>query len=349
MKEIQKYEELLKSNSKLVKLISKDLKQLKIDHNSSRRTVLGQKTITKIKNTEKTLDVVQEISIIKQEAVLLFDNENRIKALFPDAFKSGIKRELLNNNIKFAIQSDEDILIITEKKYHIINVNNLLKGGRFSSLSDFISDFEGNVVAVMELDKTKDLFIVTDDNRAKRISLDIMLKVKNNSLVENVNIIGAVLCIDDNNILISTKKSSVRKVSAKLLSTKEHSSFRKVRGNTIYKPDKGDEIIAVDLISSNESVVTVTENGFVKKTTEDKYTLRQTLAGKGMLLAGINIDTGDIVLSKPMKEGNYLSILTDKNKRYCLSFDQVHEKNRSSKGKQIIEKNEIIKFTTVVS
>lgn len=96
----------------------------------------------------------------------------------------------------------------------------------------------------------------------------------------------------------------------------------------------GEEITDESLIPNNDVVVSITNNGYIKRTPVEEYRL-QGRGGKGIIAAETHEEdfVKDVIVTK---NHNYLLIFTDKGKVHWLKVYQIPEANRYAVGRSIV-------------
>lgn len=98
--------------------------------------------------------------------------------------------------------------------------------------------------------------------------------------------------------------------------------------------ESSEEITDESLIPNNEVVVSITNNGYIKRTPIEEYRL-QGRGGKGIIAAETHEEdfVKDVIVTK---NHNYLLVFTDKGKVHWLRVYQIPEANRYAVGRSIV-------------
>ena len=103
--------------------------------------------------------------------------------------------------------------------------------------------------------------------------------------------------------------------------------------------DKGEVVVDMALVKAGCEVLTITENGYGKRTDLSEYTL-QGRAGKGVKVGVLNEKTGNVVNLKLVDpENDDIIIVTNKGTIMRVKVDQISKMGRNTQG-VIIKKNE---------
>lgn len=95
---------------------------------------------------------------------------------------------------------------------------------------------------------------------------------------------------------------------------------------------RGDSIVSALLIKDEEgSILTVTENGYGKRTRIDEYPL-QARSGKGVINIRCNAKTGAVVSVLPVTEGEELMAITSSGVVIRMPLDTIALYGRATQG-----------------
>ena len=102
---------------------------------------------------------------------------------------------------------------------------------------------------------------------------------------------------------------------------------------------QGEVVVDMTLVKEGYDVLTITENGFGKRSDLSEYTL-QGRNGKGVKVGVLNDKTGNVVNVKLVDpENDDIIIITDKGVVMRVKVDQISKMGRNTQG-VIIKKNE---------
>ncbi len=366
---INKYKKIISSKKELLKVISEELKDIKEKYSVPRRTkiidaVLNyniEETIQKqsilitvtlqgyIKrgslNNVKTQkrggkgktgittrnedSVVQTLSVNTHTSVLFFSTEGlvyRIKAWkIPEGSSASKGKSLFNILPLKNHQSISSIMPFPDedpelKNYHIVFATSQGKI-RKNSLEDFSSI-----------------------NSAGKIAM----KLDNND-----KIVGVKICKDDQDIILSTKLGKCIRFESKKLRVFKGRSSKGIKG-IVLAPN--DEIVSLSIINNDKNhkngkktkddkselkakqkfILSITENGFGKKTPHTDYRLTNR-GGKGIIGIINSPRNGNISSSFPVFEGDEILISTNKGRVIRVAVKEIRTAGRNTQGVRIIK------------
>ena len=102
------------------------------------------------------------------------------------------------------------------------------------------------------------------------------------------------------------------------------------------KLDDGDYIVDMAIIREGCKVITISENGFGKRTDPSEFRI-QSRAGKGIKAGNFNEKTGLLVNMKLVGEDDDIIIIADNGTMIRIRADQVSEIGRNTRGVTIMK------------
>ena len=107
-------------------------------------------------------------------------------------------------------------------------------------------------------------------------------------------------------------------------------------------------VVGAEIVTDNEEVLVVTENGYGKKTPIDEY--RRTHRGsKGVKTLNITEKNGNIVSLKTVSGNEDLIIITDVGMTIRISVEQISTLSRNTQGVRLITLKNNQKVSTIAS
>jgi DNA gyrase subunit A len=109
---------------------------------------------------------------------------------------------------------------------------------------------------------------------------------------------------------------------------------RGVRGVALRK---GDEVVAMEALSSDEEyILSVAENGIGKRTPVADYR-RQSRGGKGIINLKVSPKTGPVIGAKHVSEQDGLMLITQEGKIIRINVEGVRKSGRSTMGVKLMD------------
>ncbi len=99
--------------------------------------------------------------------------------------------------------------------------------------------------------------------------------------------------------------------------------------------DEGDYVIDMTVIRQGDTIITVTSNGYGKRSSIDEYRL-QSRAGKGIKAGTFNEKTGYLVGIKPVSEGQDVMMISDSGIAIRTQVDEISLISRDTQGVKVM-------------
>jgi DNA gyrase subunit A len=100
-----------------------------------------------------------------------------------------------------------------------------------------------------------------------------------------------------------------------------------------------DEVVGMEAIKEGATILTVTENGYGKRTKTEEYR-RQSRGGKGILTIKASERNGPVVYSYQVAETDQLMIITEHGKIIRLRVGDISVIGRNTQGVKLIDLGE---------
>ena len=101
----------------------------------------------------------------------------------------------------------------------------------------------------------------------------------------------------------------------------------------------GDVVEGVEVVHEDAKLLTVTENGYGKRTAFDEYRV-QRRGGKGLIANVLTAKTGDLVTALSVHGDDAIMIVTKKGTMIRMPVDGVRITGRSAQGVKLIDLDE---------
>jgi DNA gyrase subunit A len=108
---------------------------------------------------------------------------------------------------------------------------------------------------------------------------------------------------------------------------------RGVKGITL---GKDDFLVSMDIIAPGAAILSVTENGFGKRSPIEEYPL-QSRGGKGVITIKTTPRNGNLVGTQQITEQDDVMLITDKGKIIRLRGEEISVIGRNTQGVKLIE------------
>ncbi|RXZ70169.1 DNA gyrase subunit A [Fusobacterium necrophorum] len=302
---IVELQDILSHDSKIYDIMKKELLELKEVYGDSRRTHIE----------EERMEILPEDLIKDEEMIITCTNKGYIKRIEANKYKSqnrgGKGVSGLNtidddvvDNILTASNLDT-LMIFTDKgKVYNIKVYQLPELSR-QSRGRLISNIlrigeEEKIRAIIKtriFDKEKELIFVTKQGIVKKTSLEEFKNINTGGLIaikfkeEDDLIYVGLVEASDNEVFIATRRG----FAVRFPNDNVRPTGRNTMGVKGIELREKDEVVSALLIKEKEmDILTITENGYGKRTKLDEYPSHHR-GGKGVINLRCNEKTGDIV------------------------------------------------------
>jgi DNA gyrase subunit A len=197
--------------------------------------------------------------------------------------------------------------------------------------------------------KDKYLLMCTRNGTIKKIALDKFASPRKGGIIaiklREGDILTEVKAIEENlEVIIATKKGMAIRFKESEVRAVGRSSIG-VSGISL---DKGDEVIGMEVFSPDDIFLSVSENGYGKRTEVRKYRL-QKRAGRGVINMQTAERNGNIVGIKKADAGEEVMIITQNGIMIRFKVDKVSIIGRNTLGVRLVRLDEGDKVAAVAS
>ncbi|MDB9742420.1 DNA gyrase subunit A [Candidatus Pelagibacter sp.] len=357
--QIKGYKKIINSKKELLNVISEELKTIKEKFAVPRRT----------KIIDAVLNYDIEETIQKEEVIITVTLQGYIKR----GALSSVKQQKRGGKGKSGITTrDEDSVVqtlsvntrtsvlffSTEGLVYKIKAWKIPEG---STISKGKSLF--NILPLKNHQSISSIMPFPDDESDMK-NLQIVFatakgKVRKNSLEDfssinsagkiaikldpNDKIVGVEICKDDQDVMLSTKNGKCIRFESKKLRIFKGRSSKGIKGIEL---SPNDEIVSLSITNKEKTkkdskseerfVLSITENGYGKKTLNNEYRVTNR-GGKGIIGIINSPRNGSICSSFPVIEGDDVMISTNKGRVIRVAVKEIRTAGRNTQGVRIIK------------
>ncbi|MDL2292953.1 DNA gyrase subunit A, partial [Acholeplasma sp. OttesenSCG-928-E16] len=350
--------DIINSDERKESIVKEELLEIKDKYADERRSEI---------NLSEDLDIEDEELIPVEDVIVTVTNNGYIKRMNVDQYKSqhrggvgfaGIKMHEDDFVEHIQLTSTHDFhLFFTDKGrvfkikgYKIpigsrqskgIPIVNLLKLQDNEKLASFtsIKDFD---------DENSHLFFVTKNGVVKKTDVSDYKNIRTNGIIaltlrEDDELISVSLTDGKREIIIGgSHGKAIRFNEADVRSMGRTATG--VRGMNL---PEGEKVVGAAIVLSEEQeILVVTENGFGKRTNVDEYRL-QTRGGKGVKTLNVTEKNGRLTALKTVNNDEDLIVITDKGVVIRTSVEGISQTKRATQGVRIIKLKQDQKVSTV--
>src|SRR5438477_8086714 len=181
------------------------------------------------------------------------------------------------------------------------------------------------------------IVFVTRNGLVKRTALSAFSRprpsgLKALSIEENDSLVSVMLARGDEDIAIGTADGMAIRFEQKEARPMGRTAYG-VRGITL---EAGDHVVGAELVRSGSTLLTVTENGYGKRTTIDEYR-RTHRGGKGIIDIKTTDRNGKVVAMRQVTDADEVMIVTNKGMIIRTRVAEVSLIGRNTQGVRLID------------
>ena len=211
----------------------------------------------------------------------------------------------------------------------IVNLLNLEPGEKVSAF-----------LSVREFQEGRFVVFATKKGLIKKTELMSYANPRSNgiraiALEDRDEVIGVRLTDGQQEIILSTADGQ----SIRFKEEQVRSTGRGTYGVVGMRLDEGDTLVSMEILSLGAAILTVSENGFGKRTEMDEYRL-QSRGGKGIITMKTTDKTGRVVGVQQVTEDDQLMLVTNKGKIIRLRIKDIRVIGRNTQGVHLIDLEE---------
>ncbi len=356
---IKGYKKIINSKKELLKVISEELKTIKEKFAVPRRT----------KIIDAVLNYDIEETIQKEEVIITVTLQGYIKR----GALSSVKQQKRGGKGKSGITTrDEDSVVqtlsvntrtsvlffsteglvykikawkipegsTTSKGKSLFNILPLKNHQSISSIMPFPDD-DGDM-------KNLQIVFATAKGKVRKNSLEDFSSINSAGKIAikldpNDKIVGVEICKDDQDVMLSTKNGKCIRFESKKLRIFKGRSSKGIKGIEL---SPNDEIVSLSIANKEKTkkdskseerfVLSITENGYGKKTLNNEYRVTNR-GGKGIIGIINSPRNGSICSSFPVIEGDDVMISTNKGRVIRVAVKEIRTAGRNTQGVRIIK------------
>jgi len=345
---IKELKEVLDDNNKIYEIMKKELLELKEKYNDKRRT----------KIEEERMEILPEDLIKDEEIIITYTNKGYVKRIEASKYKAqrrGGKGVSALNTIeddyaeKITSASTLDTIMVFTDKGKVYNIRayeipDLSKQSRGRLLSNIIKLSEGekvrDTIVIKEFFSEKEVVFITKNGLIKKTSLGEFKNINNSGLIaiktredDDIIFVGLIEDINKEEILIATRDG----YCTRFLTDTIRATGRSTQGVKAITLREGDAVVSAMLIKNPETdILTITENGYGKRTSLDEYP-QYNRGGKGVINLKASEKTGKVVSVLEVNEDDELMCITSNGIVIRTSIDEISRIGRATQGVRIMK------------
>jgi len=347
---IKELKDILGDEKLILKLIKKDVSELKKTYGDERRS----RVISRIAEfAEKDL-------VKKEEVIISITDKGYIKRMPYQAYreqkrggKGVIGADLSTGDFVKQVMScstHDYLLLFTQrgrlfwlKAYQVPETQRYGRGQALVNLLNLKEDVVSSVIPIKEF-KNGFLFMATKLGIVKKMKLEMFAKPRNSGIrainlpLDNTDSLIEVSVIQPKQeIMMTTAEGQAIRFNSDEVRDMGRASY----GVTGIKLEKGDEVVSLVVVGDplKESVLTVTQDGYGKRSLIDDYRVTGR-ACKGVINLKVTGKNGKVVKTINASDSNQIIVSTQKGIMIKTPVKSIRVMGRATQGVRIIRLNE---------
>lgn len=347
---IKELREILGDEKLILKLIKKDLSELKREFGDERRT----KLISKIAEfAEKDL-------VKKEDVIVSITDKGYIKRMPYQAYREQkrggrgvIGADLSTGDfVKQVIScSTHDYLLLFTQRGRVFwlkayQVPETQRYGRGQALVNLLSLKEDNVASVISVKDFKNgfLFLATKLGIVKKMKLEMFANPRNTGVrainlpLDNTdNLIDVSVISEKQEVMLTTAEGQAIRFNSDEVRDMGRASY----GVTGIKLEKTDQVVSLVVVKDalKETVLTVTQDGYGKRSIIDDYRVTGR-ACKGVINLKITGKNGKVVKTINVVDTDQIIVSTEKGIMIKTPVKDIRVMGRATQGVRVIKLND---------
>lgn len=356
-KDIEYYNSILNSKSKLMGVIREEIVDIKTRYGDERKTEIA----------DSIDDIDYEDLIPNDEMVVTITHNGYIKRTLLNNFtaqKRGGKGKIGAANksedfveeIIYTTNKSHLFIFTTKGKVHFLKVYQIPEQSRDSKgrhISNLLTLDENEKIAsfltLPEKDETKSIFFATKFGVVKRVKT-VEFKSGRSGIIalnlkDNDEIVTTLLTGDDDKVFLATRDGKTIQFSVEDVRPMGRTATG-VRGIML---ERDDVVVSAEVVEEDSPLLAVTSLGYGKGTDKDEYRL-QSRGGKGLKLMKLTSKTGLVVGVRQIhQDEDDIMLITKNGKTIRIAASEVSVIGRNTQGTRLMNTSgdEIISFTVV--
>ena len=354
---------ILADDARKYQIIKEETMKLKEDFGDKRRTeIRKQRVEIGIEDLIKDEDVVvtlTEKGYVKRMAIDTYHSQKRggvgvnaTNTVEDDVIKDMYIAKNLDTFLIFTTKGK----VFSIKVYEIPETGKQARGKLIGNIINLDDDEKvSTIIKVREFEKNKNLFFVTRNGVVKKSELTLFDNIKKAGKRairlnedDEVMFIGLTSGSGEDEIFAATKNGIAIRFSEKDVRSMGTGAAG-VRGINLRDEDKivGAAIISSEMNKDDARILTITEEGYGKRTKLLEYRLTSR-GGKGIINAKLNDKTGKIADVKIVRENDEIMLITSEGTLIRTSVKDVSVIGRSATGVRIMKVRNNEKIASIV-
>ena len=348
IKDISRYKAIIESPAMVSQLIRDEMKDISARYGDNRRTEIlqeiGEIGIEDLIADEDMVVTISHKGYIKRNPISLYRAQRRggkgLTGVVP-------KEEDFVEHLFIASSHNYLLFFTNQGRVYWKKVHEIPEAGRISRGKAIVNFLElqkdekvATILPVREFDEGSYVVMATKNGLVKKTELNAYAHPRTAGIIalkilEGDELICARLTGGKHDIFLATRNGK----SIRFPETDLRGMGRVAVGNIGIRMEPGDEVVGMEAILEGETILTVTENGYGKRTKTEEYR-RQSRGGKGILTIKTSQRNGPVVYSYQVSDTEEVMIITEQGKIIRLRVADISVIGRNTQGVKLINLGE---------
>ena len=347
IKLISELESILASPRRILALIKQDLDEIATKYGDDRRTEI-------VDDTPRQLS--QEELVADEDVVITVSTRNYVKRMHLSTYRAQHRGG--RGVIGMATRDEDDVehLVVARshdrlyvftdrgrvfalKVFELPDASRTAKGTPIQNILEAMQAGERvtALVALRDTTTTEHLVMATRKGFIKKTPLSEYANVRRAGLIaialrKGDELAWVAPCTSQDRILLATRKGKAITFKA----TDARPMGRQTQGVTGIRLQKGDEVVGMGIARPRTEALSVTENGFGKRTAVAEFPT-QGRGGQGVILAALSPKTGNVAAIQMVDEGTQeILLITSNGVVIRTPLEQVRALGRATMGVKVM-------------
>jgi DNA gyrase subunit A len=355
LKTIERLKGILASEALILNIIREELTELKKKFSNPRRTEI----------IEDTTEIKLEDLIVEEDMAVTISHTGYIKrnpvSLYRSQHRGGkgitgmeTKEDDFVEHLFVASTHDYFLFLTNQGRLYWLKVHEIPQAGRQARGKAMVNllnlqpqEKVATILPVRTFEEGKFIFMVTRKGLVKKTDLMAFSRPRSGgiiatTIVEGDEVIAAELTKGKQDIFLGTRSG----LSIRFHEGEVREMGRLAQGVRGIHLKEDDWVVGTAVLSQEGTLLTVTENGFGKRTRTEEYR-KQARGGKGIITMKTTERNGAVVGVLPVTDEDDLMIITDGGKIIRLRVKDLSVIGRNTQGVRLINLDEQEKLVGV--
>jgi DNA gyrase subunit A len=355
LKTIERLKGILASEALILNIIREELRELKKTFSNPRRTEI----------IEDTTEIRLEDLIVEEDMVVTISHTGYIKrnpiSLYRSQHRGGkgitgmeTKEDDFVEHLFVASTHDYFLFLTNQGRLYWLKVHEIPQAGRQARGKAMVNllnlqpqEKVATILPVRTFEEGKYIFMVTRKGLVKKTDLMAFSRPRSGgiiatTIVEGDEVIAAELTTGKQDIFLGTRSG----LSIRFHEGEVREMGRLAQGVRGIQLREDDWVVGTAVLAQEGTILTVTENGFGKRTQTEEYR-KQARGGKGIITMKTTERNGAVVGVLPVTDEDDLMIITDGGKIIRLRVKDISIIGRNTQGVRLINLDEQEKLVGV--